>query len=46
MKKPRMVANLLAVADVCIEARARLLESHGKGPVKKKHDDWEVNMTD
>jgi hypothetical protein len=48
MKKPRMVANLLAVADVCIEAseaRARLLESHGKGPSKKKQDDWEVNIT-
>jgi hypothetical protein len=49
MKKPRMVADLLAVAEVCIEAseaRARLLESRGKGPAKKKQDDQEVNMTD
>jgi hypothetical protein len=39
MKKPRMVADLLAVIDVCIEAskaRARLLELHGKGGSKKK----------
>jgi hypothetical protein len=46
MKKPRTVADLLAVADVCIEAseaRAQLLESCGKGPSKKKQ---EVNMTD
>jgi hypothetical protein len=38
MKKPKMVADLLVVADICIEAseaRARLLESHGKGPSKK-----------
>jgi fructose 1,6-bisphosphatase len=32
MKKPKMVADLLTVADVCIEAQARLLESRGKGP--------------
>jgi hypothetical protein len=34
MKKPKMVVDLLAVADICIEAfvaRARLLESWGKG---------------
>jgi hypothetical protein len=34
MKKPKTVADLLAVADVCIEAseaRAQLLESRGKG---------------
>jgi hypothetical protein len=33
MKKPKMVADLLAIADVCIqasEAQARLLESRGK----------------
>jgi hypothetical protein len=39
MKKPKKVANQLVVADTCIEvseARARLLESHGKGPMKKK----------
>jgi hypothetical protein len=38
MKKPRTVADLLAVTDVCIaasEAYARLLESCGKGPSKK-----------
>jgi hypothetical protein len=45
MKKPKMVAELLAVTDICIEAskaRARLLESRGKGPSRKK-DDREVN---
>jgi hypothetical protein len=39
IKKPKTVADLLAVTDVCIEAseaRAWLLESHGKGPSKKK----------
>jgi predicted nicotinamide N-methyase len=39
MKKPRTMADLLVVADLCIEAseaRARLLESHDKGPVQKK----------
>jgi hypothetical protein len=39
MKKPKTVANLLTVADVYIEAseaQARLLESHSKGPSKKK----------
>jgi hypothetical protein len=49
MKKPKTVANLLAVADVCIEAskaRARLLESRGNGLSKKKQDDREVNTTD
>jgi hypothetical protein len=48
MKKPKIVADLLAVADTCIEAseaRARLLESRGKGPAKKKQDDREVNTT-
>jgi hypothetical protein len=46
VKKPKMVANLLAVADVCIEAskaRARLLESCSKGPTKKRQDDRDVN---
>jgi hypothetical protein len=45
MKKPKAVAGLLAVADICIEAfeaRAQLLESRGKGPSRKK-DDREVN---
>jgi hypothetical protein len=50
MKTPRMVADLLAVADVCIEAseaRARLLESRKKGsPRKKQQDDQEVNTID
>jgi hypothetical protein len=45
MKKPKTVVGLLVITDVCIEtfeARARLLESHGKGPSKKK-EDQEVN---
>jgi hypothetical protein len=49
MKKSKTVADLLVVTDTCIEASkawARLLESHGKGPSKKKQDDREVNMTD
>jgi hypothetical protein len=49
MKKPRMVADMLAVANVCIkafEARSRLLDSHGKGPLKKKQNGREVNTTD
>jgi hypothetical protein len=49
MKKPRMMADLLVVADLCIEAseaRARLLESRDKGPVQKKQDGPEVNTTD
>jgi hypothetical protein len=48
MKKPKTVADLLAVADVCIEAseaRARLLESRGKGPARRK-DDREVNTAE
>jgi hypothetical protein len=48
MKKPKMVADLLAVTDVCIEAsgaRAQLLESWGKGTSRKK-DDREVNIAD
>jgi hypothetical protein len=39
MKKPKTVADLLAVADICIEAfeaRAQLLDSRSKGPSKKK----------
>jgi hypothetical protein len=49
MKKPKMVAGQLMVADVCIktsEARVQLLESHSKRPLKKKQDDREVNVTD
>jgi hypothetical protein len=39
MKKPKIVAGLPAVADVCIEASeawARLLESRGKGMSRKR----------
>jgi hypothetical protein len=49
MKKSKTVADLLVVADMCIEsseARAWLLESHGNGSSKKKQDDREVNTTD
>jgi hypothetical protein len=49
MKKPRTVADLLVVTDVCIEAseaRAQLLESRSKGLMKKKQDDQKVNTTD
>jgi hypothetical protein len=48
IKKPKTVADLLAVIDVCIEAfeaRARLLESRGKGTSRRK-DDREVNTAD
>jgi hypothetical protein len=48
MKKTKMVANLLAVTDVCIEAseaQARLLKSRGKGTSRKK-EDREVNTAD
>jgi hypothetical protein len=41
MKKLKTVADLLAVADICIvasEARARLLESHGNGSSRKRDD--------
>jgi hypothetical protein len=48
MKKSKTVADLLAVADVCIEAsgvRTRLLESRGKGLARRK-DDQEVNTAE
>jgi hypothetical protein len=48
MKKPKTMADLLAVADMCIEAseaRARLLESWDKGPSRKK-DNRKVNIAD
>jgi hypothetical protein len=48
MKKPKTVADLLTVADVCIEAfkaRARLLESQGKGSSRRR-DDREVNTVE
>jgi hypothetical protein len=49
MKKPKTVADLLVVANTCIEAseaQAWLLESHDKGLTKKKQDNREVNVTD
>jgi hypothetical protein len=49
MKKPKTMTDLLAVDDVFIAAskvRARCLESRGKRPSKKKHDDQEINTTD
>jgi hypothetical protein len=39
MKKPKTVADLLAVADICIEASkawAKLLKSRGKGHQEKR----------
>jgi hypothetical protein len=48
MKKLKTMADLLAVADICIEAsepRARLLESCGKGPSRKR-DDRKVNTVE
>jgi hypothetical protein len=48
MKKPKTVADLLIGTDVCIEtseARARLLESRGKGTSREK-DDCEVSKAD
>jgi hypothetical protein len=48
MKKPKTVADLLAVTDVCIEASkapAGLQESQGKGTSRNK-DDHEVNTAD
>jgi hypothetical protein len=47
MNKPKMVADLLTVTDICIEAskaQAQLLESRGNGPSRKK-EDREVNTT-
>jgi hypothetical protein len=50
LKKPKTVAGLLTVVDICIEAseaRARILESRNKGPPRKKQqDDQEVNTAD
>jgi hypothetical protein len=48
MKKPKMMADLLVVADICVEAseaQARLLKSHGKGPSRKR-DDRVVNTVE
>jgi hypothetical protein len=48
MNKPKTVVDLLPVTDVCIEAseaRARLLESRGKG-TSRKRDNREVNIAD
>jgi hypothetical protein len=50
MKKPKIVADLLFVADECIEAseaQARLLDTQNKGSSKKKQqEDYEVNTAD
>jgi hypothetical protein len=50
MKKPKLVSDLLAVTNVCIEtskAWAWLLDSWNKGTSKKKQqEDWEVNTAD
>jgi hypothetical protein len=46
MKKPKMVADMLAITDICIEALetwAQLLDSRIKGSSKKKQEDQEVN---
>jgi hypothetical protein len=48
MKKSKIVADLLVVADVCIEAsevQARLLKTQGKGTSRKKKD-YEINTAD
>jgi hypothetical protein len=48
MKKPKTVADLPVVTDICIEAseaRARLLKTRGKGTSRKK-DNREVNTAD
>jgi hypothetical protein len=48
MKKPKTVADLLAVADVCIEpseTQARLLESRGKR-LSRRRDNREVNTAE
>jgi hypothetical protein len=48
MKKPKTMANLLTVADVCIEAseaQARLLESWDRG-ASRKRGDREVNTAE
>jgi hypothetical protein len=48
LKKPKTLADLLVVADICIEAseaRAQLLESRGKRPSRKR-DDREVNTAE
>jgi hypothetical protein len=46
MEKPKMVADMLAVTDICIgalETQVRLLDSRIKGSSKKKQEDQEVN---
>jgi hypothetical protein len=48
MKKLKMVADLLTVTDVCIEAseaRASLLETKGNG-TSRTREDREVNIAD
>jgi hypothetical protein len=41
IKKPKTMADLLTITDICIEAseaQAQLLESHGKGSLRKRDD--------
>jgi hypothetical protein len=48
MKNPKTIVDLLVITDVCIEAseaRARLLESRGKGTSRRK-DNRDVNTAD
>jgi hypothetical protein len=48
IKKPKTMADLLTVTDICIEAseaQAQLLESHGKGSLRKR-DDQKVNTAE
>jgi hypothetical protein len=48
MKKPKTMADLLTVVDMCIEASeawAQLLETRGKRTSRKK-EDHEVNTVD
>jgi hypothetical protein len=48
MKKPKTVADLLTIANVCIEAseaQAQLLESRAKGPSRRR-DDRKVNTAE
>jgi hypothetical protein len=49
MKKPKTVANLLMIIDVCTEsskARTQLLEFCGKGPSKKRRIGRSTQLTE
>jgi hypothetical protein len=48
MKKPKTMADLLAIADICIkvsEAWARPHESHGKGPRRRRKIERSTQLT-